>query len=270
MSDLVQRYYDLSSSNEWARLERNRTEYALTLRALKDYLPSPPAHILDCGGGPGRYAIELTKQGYAVTLFDLSRINLSFARTQAHAASVSLAGYEHGTATDLSRFPDASFDAVLLLGPLYHLLLAAEREAALRETYRVVKPGGVIAAAFITRYAFLRYLLKERPEDLQTRASEIESFWQTGVLPTPLTSDGEFVAHLVFPNEARPFVESAGFVVRMLLGVEGLATLIDDKVNALQGEAWEAWVETNYCAAADPSLHGASDHLLCVAEKVDR
>jgi ubiquinone/menaquinone biosynthesis C-methylase UbiE len=270
MPNPVERYYDLSSANEWARLERNRTEYAVTLRALKDYLPPPPARVLDCGGGPGRYAIELTRQGYAVTLFDLSRINLSFARTQAHAASVSLAGYEHGTATDLSRFPNDSFNVVLLQGPLYHLLIDSEREAALRETYRVVKPGGVMIAAFITRYAFLRYISNEKPEDLHQRAAEIETFWQTGVLPTPLTSDGGFVAHLVFPADVRPLVESAGFNVRALLGVEGLSTLIDDKVNALQGEAWEAWVEMNYRAAADSSLHGASDHLLCVAEKADR
>jgi len=267
MTDLIERYYDLSSSNEWARLERYRTEYAVTLRALKDHLPPPPACLLDCGGGPGRYAIELTKQGYIVTLFDLSQINLSLARTQAHAANVSLAAYEHGTATDLSRFAKGAFDGVLLLGPLYHLLTAGEREAALRETHRVVKPGGVIVAAFITRYAFLRFLLKERPEDLPERASEIETFWQTGVLPTSLTGDGQFIAYLIPPVEIRPFVESAGFVVRAVLGVEGLSTLIDDKLNTLQGEAWEAWVDLNYRVAADPSLHGASDHLLCIAEK---
>jgi SAM-dependent methyltransferase len=270
MTDLIERYYDLSSANEWARLERYRTEYAITLRALKDHLPPPPAHLLDCGGGPGRYAIELTKLGYAVTLFDLSQINLSLARTHAHMANVSLAGYEHGTASDLSRFAGEAFDAVLLLGPLYHLLTAGEREAALREVYRVVKPGGVVAAAFITRYAFLRYLLKERPEDLHGRASDMEAFHQTGILPTPLTSDGEFIAQLIPPAEARPLIESAGFTVRTVLGVEGLSTLIDDKLNALQGEAWEAWVDLNYRAAADPSLHGASDHLLCVAEKKER
>jgi len=51
---------------------RHRTEFAVTMRALADHLPPPPARVLDCGGGPGRYAIELARQGYEVTLFDLS------------------------------------------------------------------------------------------------------------------------------------------------------------------------------------------------------
>ena len=113
----------------------------------------------------------------------------------------------------------------------------------------------------------MRFLLKERPEDLQERASEIDAFRQTGVLPTPLTRDGEFIAYLITPTEVRPLIESAGFVARTVLGVEGLSTLIDDKLNTLQGEAWDAWVDLNYRAAADPNLHGASDHLLCVAQK---
>lgn len=267
MIDLIERYYDLSSTNEWERLERYRTEYAVTMRAFKDHLPIPPACILDCGGGPGRYAIELTKWGYEVTLFDLSRINLSFARTQAHAANVTLAGYEHGTAADLSRFADNSFDAVLSMGPLYHLADPQDRGAALRETYRVLKPGGLIAVVFITRYAFLRFLLKEHPEQLSPRAPELETFWQTGVLPAPLKDGSEFIAYLIPPAEVRPLVESAGFIVRTVLGVEGLSTLIDEKLNTLRGEAWEAWVDLNYRVAADPSLHGASDHLLCLAEK---
>src|SRR5258706_16089973 len=132
MQSLIQHYYDLSATTEWARLERYRTEYAVTLRALQDYLPKPPSSILDCGGGPGRYAIELARLGYSVSLFDLSQISLSLARTNAHAANVSLAAYEHGSATDLSRFRDSSFDSVLLLGPLYHLTEAKDRELALQ------------------------------------------------------------------------------------------------------------------------------------------
>lgn len=267
MPNLVEHYYDLSSAKEWARLERYRTEYALTSRALKEHLPDPPVAVLDCGGGPGRYAIDLAKQGYTVTLFDLSAINLSFARTQAHAAKVTLAGYEHGTATDLSRFTDASFDVVVMLGPLYHLTQLSDRQAALREAHRVLKPGGLLVAAFITNYAYLRYLLKEKPEQLHERAAEVAEFWQTGVLPAPLQDGSEFIAHLLPPSDVQPFVESFGFRQRALIGVEGLSTLIDEKLNALQGEAWEAWVDLNYRVANDPTLLGASDHLVCIAER---
>ncbi len=267
MLNLVERYYDLSSLNEWERLERHRTEYAVTLRALRDHLPPAPAAILDCGGGPGRYAIELARQGYAVTLFDLSAANLSVARTQAHAANVTVAGYERGTATDLSRFDDESFDAVLLMGPLYHLTGAADREAAIREACRVLKPGGVLFSAFISYYAALRYYCKQDPEALLRDRKRVEAFWQSGTF-LPEQGDGtEFLAHFIHPTEVRPLVEWAGFNVRTVLAAEGLASMIDEQLNAAQGELWEAWVDLNYRVAADPSLHGGCEHLLVIGEK---
>ena len=88
-----------------------------------------------------------------VTLFDLSTGNLTLAREKAAEAGVTLAGFEQGTALDLARFADHSFDAVLLMGPLYHLLEAADRRRALTEARRVLKPSGPLFVAFITRYA---------------------------------------------------------------------------------------------------------------------
>ncbi|MBI5053196.1 MAG: class I SAM-dependent methyltransferase [Chloroflexi bacterium] len=266
-NNLVERYYDFSTSNEWSRLDRHRTEFALTLRALKDFLPHAPANILDCGGGPGRYAIELTKQGYAVTLFDLSAINLSFARTQAYSAGVAVSAYEHGTATDLSRFADESFEIVLLLGPLYHLFALEERLKCLQEAHRVLKKGGVLFASFVTQYAALRYFAKEVPEWILQYPKEIEAFWKTGVFP-PVRNDGtEFLAYFCPPAEVKPLIESANFKVQTVLACEGVVSMIDEKLNALEGELWEAWVDLNYRLAPDPSLHGACEHLLCVAHK---
>ena len=48
---------------------------------------------------------------------------------------------EVGDARDLN-LPDSSVDAVVLLGPLYHLRERAHRVQALREASRVVRPGG--------------------------------------------------------------------------------------------------------------------------------
>ena len=152
MSD-VEQHYDAAAQREWERLERFPMEFALTLRALGDYLPPSPARVLDAGGGPGRYAIALARRDYSVTLLDPSRQCLALAARQAAAANVALAGSVHGDARDLARFADGAFDAVLLLGPLYHLLTAADRQRALREARRVPRPGGVFCAALLTRYA---------------------------------------------------------------------------------------------------------------------
>ena len=91
IGEYIESYYDRQAEIEWSRMDRHPTEFAVTVRALTEFLPPPPAKVLDCGGGPGRYAIELTSRGYAVTLFDLSVENLRLAQEKAAQANVTLA-----------------------------------------------------------------------------------------------------------------------------------------------------------------------------------
>ncbi len=261
----AQHMYNAQPQREWERMERHRTEFAVTLRAMRDHLPPPPARVLDCGGGPGRYAIELARHGYAVTLFDLSPECLRLAQTKVQEAGVTLTGFEQGTATDLSRFADGAFDIVLLMGPLYHLLEERERLQALTEARRVLKPGGVMLAAFISRYAALRWVAANDPGYLLQAPQEAESMLTTGILP-PRADAAGFFGYFAHPSEIRPLITRAGFEVVTILGVEGLVSQIEEKVNALAGDAWDAWVDLNYRVAADPCIHGCAEHLLAIAK----
>jgi S-adenosylmethionine-dependent methyltransferase len=266
-SEAIRTLYDQQPEREWERLERHRTEFAVTMRALFEYLPPPPARVLDCGGGPGRYAIELAHRGYKVTLFDLSAGGLQLAREKATEAGVTLAAYEQGAATDLSRFPDDAFDAVLLMGPLYHLLEEAERQQALAEAHRVLKPGGFLFAAFISRYASIRWAAAHEPTWPLEHTELAETILNTGVLPPRGESDAEFVAYFAHSTEVVPLLRNVLFEIVAVLGVEGLVSMVEDEVNALSGEAWDTWVDLNYQIAADPSIHGCVEHLLVVAVK---
>ena len=153
----VEDYYNRVVGHEWLRESRHRTEFAVTLRALRDHLPPPPAAILDIGGGPGRYAIMLAGLGYRVTLLDLAENNLARAGREATAAGVALVDARRGDARRLVGVGDGEVAAVLLLGPLYHLQQEADRRAAVAEALRVLQPGGALFAAFITRFAQVRY-----------------------------------------------------------------------------------------------------------------
>lgn len=266
-SKAIRTLYDQQPEREWERLERHRTEFAVTMRALFEHLPPPPARVLDCGGGPGRYAIELARRGYDVTLFDLSTECLRLAREKAAEAGVTLAGYEQGAATDLSRFPDDAFDALLLMGPLYHLLEEKDRQQALAEAHRVLKPGGILFAAFISRYASIRWAAAHEPTWPLERSQLAEMILTTGVLPPRGESDAEFVACFAHPTEVVPLFQNVRFEIVTVLGIEGLVSMIEDEVNTLSGEAWETWVDLNYRVAADPSIHGCVEHLLVVAVK---
>ncbi|BCL79808.1 class I SAM-dependent methyltransferase [Ktedonobacteria bacterium brp13] len=263
---MIEQYYDDESQVEWQRLERHRTEFAVTMRALTDYLPPAPQAILDDGGGPGRYTLALSALGHQVTLLDLSQGNLTLARQKAQESTISIHQYVHGNALNLSSLHAENFDAVLLLGPLYHLLTDPERQQAIGEAWRVLRPGGLIFAAFITRYAAFRDLAKNTPSTLFEQRAAWEETLRTGIYHAS-QGVGFTDAYFAHPAEIGPLMEQAGFKTLDLLGCEGVVARNEEQVNQLTGEAWQAWVDFNYRLSKEPSLRGAADHLLYVGSK---
>ena len=260
----VENHYDKSADREWNRLLKHRTEFAVTMRALVDYLPSPPVDILDIGAGPGRYALELAKIGYKLTLVDISRVSLDLAKQKAAEANVDFTAIIQSNATNISGLSDDSFDSVLLFGPLYHLIEKEERKAAVMEACRVLRPGKLLFAAFITRFAPFRH---SASEEIDWVINNNDYAWK-------LLDNGKHVkgeqfpsAYFSHPDEIQPLMEECGFQTKVLMGCEGIVAGHENQVNQLKGDDWEKWVELNYNLGQEPSLFGASDHLLYVGQK---
>lgn len=262
----IQNFYDENVQNEWERLGiRHRTELAVTLRALGEFLPPAPARVIDIGGGPGRYTFALTESGYRVSLVDLSPGNLAFAREKAielnlHPEQILLAN-----ALDLSVFPPESFDAALLMGPLYHLWAYEERLQALREARRLLKPGGVVFAAFISRFApFCDAASKGFAWALEEPDTN-EKLLTTGI--NSGADDGFTDAYFAHPDEVIPLGEAAGFETLLRLGCEGVAAGHEAFINSLEGKDFQTWTDLNYRIGKDPAAIGASDHILYIGRK---
>ncbi|MFJ7154320.1 class I SAM-dependent methyltransferase [Streptomyces sp. NPDC101118] len=199
----ISAFYD--AGDEAGRLTSGRTLGTLELVRTRDLLtavlPAAPARVLDVGGGPGVHARWLAGAGYEVVLLDPVRRHVRQARAQGLTAVV-------GDARHLP-YPDASFDAVLLLGPLYHLPEAGGRARAWAEARRVVRPGGLVAAAALNRYARLLYSAEPDALDVAT----------TGLRPRP---DGP-TSYYHHPDELHAEARRAGLTGTAVHGVQGPA-----------------------------------------------
>ncbi len=237
------------------RLEFERTQEIVLRR-----LPPPPAVIADVGGGPGRYAVWLAALGYRVVHRDL--VPLHVAQLRAAAAADGAIDTAVGDARSLD-LADASVDAVLLLGPLYHLTRRAERVQALREARRIVRPGGPVFGAAISRWAprydgILRLRLYEQVPAMLQAMGRLE---RTGVLP-PFTPDG-FTGYTHRPGQLRAEFASAGLAVAGLVSVEcGAFLLADLRDRMADPVARHVIMDSARAVERVPELMGLGPHLL--------
>jgi len=216
VNENVREYYDRSVLNEWTRLERHPLEYATTRRALKAYLP-PACTVLDVGAGPGRYSLELAGMGHRVTLVDLSPRAVSFAQEKAAEHDVALECLV-ADATDLSLLGDTVFDAVLLMGPLYHLLDQGQRDQAVREAVRVLRVGGVLVASFINRFGFLVDALTNAPASLMRLShAQLRQRLSDGIRRAEEYPDSFTDSHSVHPREIEPLMTRHGLMTLRLM-----------------------------------------------------
>ena len=141
-------YYERGGEHQRLTAGTGRLEFLRTWDVLSRVLPPAPARIVDVGGATGAYARPLAEAGYTVRVVDPVPAHVAAAGELPGVTAVL------GDARKLPE-PDASADAVLLLGPLYHLPDRADRVAAWREAARVVRPGGPVVGAVISRFASL-------------------------------------------------------------------------------------------------------------------
>jgi ubiquinone/menaquinone biosynthesis C-methylase UbiE len=248
-------------SGAHGELERLRT-----LGILARVLPPPPALVFDIGGAAGAYAFPLSEQGYVVHLIDPVDLHLGQAKTRSASSGITLGSITKGDARRLTA-PSNSADAVLLLGPLYHLVERSDRLMALREARRILKPQGVLIAAAISRFASLidglaRGFFSD-PEFRKLVAGDLA----TGQHRNP-TNQGAYFTTAYFhrPEELAAEVREAGFADIQVFAVEGPVWS-----TAHLGETWndpvqrKSLMEFLSLIEQEPSAHGASAHLLAVA-----
>jgi SAM-dependent methyltransferase len=246
------------------QLDRERSR-----ELLGRFLPPAPATVLDVGGGPGGHACWMAARGYQVHLIDVTPLHVELARqASARQPESPLAGTAVGDARTLS-WGTATADAVVLFGPLYHLTDRADRLQALREARRVLRPGGVLLAAAISRFAstldgLCRGFLKD-PQFAEIVRRDLADGQHQNPTGRPEYFMDTFFHH---PDELRGEVAEAGFAAASVYGVEGPGWLLSD-FDAWwdNGEHRNRLLQLARALETEPSLLGASAHLMAVAAR---
>ena len=268
IDEMLHHYADADEASRlrtgWFQLEHTRTQ-ELILR----HLPPAPAKIIDAGGGAGAYACWLAARGYEVHLIDPVPRHVEQARAaSARQPRHPLASAEVGDARRLSH-GDASADAALLLGPLYHLVEREDRLTCLREAHRVLRPGGIVWAAAISHFASLFDSLLhgffDDPAFAPILAGDLEDGQHRNPTANPIYFTDAFFHR---PGELSRELLAAGFKVQEVSAIEGPGWLARDFDRLWADPAQrERLLSVVRKVEHEPSVLGVSSHIMAIGRK---
>jgi ubiquinone/menaquinone biosynthesis C-methylase UbiE len=271
VKEKIKQHYTEYGIREWRRLVKNpyhRLEFDTTMHFLKKYLPKK-ALILDAGGGPGRYTIELAKLGYDLVLLDLTPKLLKIAQREIKKAQVEshVKQIIEGSFDDLSMFENNAFDAIICFGSLGHLLHRKQREQAIDELIRVTKKDAPLFLSVIGRLAVLLIGLVRAPEELKINGL-YQHIYNTG----DYEGDYGFTAcHFYLPEELEASLNQRKVKILKAVGLEGLATMHRREINKLyrhNSELWKKWWDLHLLTCTHPTAVGISEHFMIICKKL--
>ena len=259
-----------ATGEEADRLQRGlpQLEAYRTREIISRYLTDDRACVLDVGGGAGAYAFWLAERGHDVHLIDVVPELIARTRERNAAAAAPLNSCTVGDARSLPH-ANETIDAVLLLGPLYHLTEAEDRARALTEAWRVLRPGGTVFASAITRWAYALHGLERDLFADATFAEAVARIAHDGVHKNDRAAPQRFTtAYFHRPEDLLKEMRTAGFALHTCLGIEGPSGMLsnfDERWSDVRQR--DDMVRVAKLLEAEPSLLGMSPHILAVARK---
>lgn len=264
---MVKKHYTEYGMREWVRLSGHpyrQLEFDTTMHFLKKYLPEKGL-ILDAGGGPGRYTIELAKMGWNVILLDLTPKLLQIARERIKEAEVEKQVKQviEGSIDNLYMFEDESFDAVLCLGgPLNHLVYKKNRQNAAKELVRVAKSNAPVFVSVIGRLAVLMNTVVFVWPELEADPD----VWRKYVMTGDYFGDYEFTAsHFYLSEELKGEFMDMTQILEMI-GLEGMFSTHAKEYDRVyeMGKYNKILWETHLKTCTNPNIVSISEHFMLV------
>lgn len=265
MDKLFNHYENYSEDIRLVKDNAHRIEFITTIYML-DKLINSSCKILDVGAGTGRYSIYFAEKGNYVHALEYVPYNLSILQDKLGrldcSANIEVA---IGDGRDLTRFADESFDVVLCMGPLYHLSTESDKRQCISECLRVLKKNGILALAYLNKYASFIYQFKNDKEFIKEQASKniinIGHFYE----------DGSDIFYFTSPQEIESMLLEYEVEIISNIATDGIGHLLKDAIENLNEEEYQLWIDHHLETCAEPSILGYSLHalLICIRRNED-
>lgn len=257
MSRELETYYNKFCEDKRLTRRHGQVEFITSMKYIHKYLNNyENPKILDIGAGTGRYSVQLAEEGFDVTAVELVRYNLGILKSKKSSVKAF-----QGTALNLSRFADDTFDVTLLFGPMYHLYTLEDKVKALSEAKRVTTPGGVILVAYcMNEYSILTYGFKENHIRESLEQGKVDEAFH-------VVAEAKDLYDYVRIEDIDQIREGAGLRRLQLVAADGPANYMRTVLNAMDEETFRLFVEYHLSTCERPELLGASAHTLDILQK---
>jgi len=261
---VIKDYYNSKVEIEWEGIV-GRPEFLLTCRFLDRYIKSGDK-ILDIGGGPGRYSLYMANKGCDVTLFDLSDENVKFALAQAKTQNIAINAVAGDARTADQDFSE-QFDHILLMGPMYHLQVEADRIKAVNAALNLLKPGGILFVSFISSFAGVIYMMKNAPEMLASTPAEVE-FMNLVIEDKPFAGLGFTECNFERYKDILPFFMQFSLQKLHFFGQESILSLCEENIMSQPEDVIKRWLDLGEKLCEREDFFSLSEHLMYIGRKI--
>ncbi|MCW8330170.1 methyltransferase domain-containing protein [Photobacterium sp. SDRW27] len=263
MQELIDQYTDADEDERLTRQFITQMEFDTTMHVLKEYLV-PGAKVVEQGAATGRYSLHFAKMGCKTTAVELVPDQVSILRSKVKEQGLALSIYE-GNACSVPFIESHSQDLCVILGPLYHLQTQEQRNQAISEANRILKPGGILAVAYISRYFVAGMFAQQFPQLVTPKV--LSTLSESGLVPSKLADSFFNVGYFATPSEMEKLVSEHGFTKLRHVATDGFGRYIASGVNHFSPEQYASWLAYHLKTCDEPSLLGSSNHGLVIAKK---
>lgn len=249
-------YYNKFNEEKRLTTKHGQVEYLTAMKYIHDYIKNKSNKIIEIGAGTGRYSVALSNEGYDVTAVELVKHNLRVIESKNSNVKCFL-----GNAIDLSKFEDNSFDAVLIFGPMYHLIKVEDKIKALNEAKRIVKKNGLIFISYcMNEYAVLTYGFKENHIIECKNNNLIDDNYHC-------ISKNNDLYSMVRIEDIDMIKNSCNLKRIKIISQDGPAEYMKSIINKMDNETFDEFMKYHLSICERYELLGSSRHILDILKK---